>query len=450
MAPTTATPVTTPATTTTPVQSPTPPPASRAVANGALPATAEVPRLQAESFVVEFGKAFSGEQVRRTVTLNATAAGEAEFILNAPAALGFQIAEVRAMGAGATIPSVGGAAPLRGANAMAARKVAQRLNAPPWKLRLNEPTELQVDVVYAPKFDAFSNLAGTKSAQLDTRVRNSRGDGSGVPLELRAQFQGLQLGVSVAVKTPVIYQRYPSSYVPSQPQPLEPGAVSLSVANLSGAPLTLKIEAQQLPAAGLSAAPVEVHLAKDQTRLVDVPLTYVPANGMLSDGGDASLPASLRLSASNGWSGSAAFSVVKVGQRRWQSSGPNWRVGVRLDSDGSYYVYSECHLNLPQTEHNCRLLIDLGNGVRRIVRLQPRIGANPRCAYLPARVEPAAAADVVAAAGTPKVVLISVDGKVDPGPNTFHHKSLLAPIRELELSSDCVRQFYDTKMPIHQ
>lgn len=447
MAPTTATPVTTPATSSTPVQSTATPPASRAVANGALPATAELPRLQAESFVVDFGKAFSGEQVRRTVTLNATAAGEAEFILNAPAALGFHIAEVRAMGTGATVPSPGSASTLRGANAMAVRKVAQRVTAPPWKLRFSEPTELQVDVVYAPTFDAFNNMAGAKSVQLDTRVRNARGDGSGVPLELRAQFQGLQLGVSVAVKTPVVYQRNPASYVPSQPQPLEPGAVTLSVANLSGAPLTLKIDAQKLPARGLALAPVEVSLRKDESRLVEVPLTYVPVHGSLAEAADDG-KAALRLAASNGWAGTAAFRVVQLGTRRWQASGPNWRVGVRLDSDGSYYVYSECHLNFPQTEYNCRMLIDLGNGVRRIIRLQPRINANPRCAYQLARVEPTGAADVMAAAETPKVVLISVDGKVDPAPNTFHHKSVLARVSELEISSDCATQLYDAKFPI--
>lgn len=442
-----ATPVTTPAVSANPVQ-PASHAASRAAANATIPGAAESPRIQAESFVVDFGKAFSGDQVRRTVVLNMTAAGEAEFILNAQAAPGFGIAEVRAMGAGASAPPVTGATSLsQRNNTMAVRHVAQRLTAPPWKLRVSEPTELQVDVVYAPKFDAFNNMAGPKSVQLDARVRNVRGEGMGVPFELRAQFQGLQLGVSVAVKTPTIYQRYPSSVVPSQPQPLEPGAVTLSVANLSGAPLTLKIDAQELPARGLAVKPIDIYLGKSETRLVDVPLTYVPGDGELTGADDAGKPAALRLSASNGWQGSVGFRVVQVVDRRWEASGPNWWVGVHLGRDGSYHIYSRCHLNFPQTEYDCRFLIDVGNGVARHLLLAPRINANPRCAYLPGSVTSATAENVAAAMATPKVILKSVDGKANPGLNTFHEKRVLQQVPHLAYGEDCVSQFSRDQVP---
>jgi hypothetical protein len=428
-----ATPVTTPAASANPVQ-PASQAASRAGANATIPGAAESPRIQAESFVVDFGKAFSGDQVRRTVVLNMTAAGEAEFILNAQAAPGFSIAEVRAMGVGGTpLPSTGATTAARRDNTMAVRKVEQRLTAPPWKMRVSEPAELQVDVVYAPKFDAFKNMAGVKSTQLDARVRNVRGEGLGVPFELRAQFEGLRLGVSVAVKTPEIYVRLPKSYYPSQPvDALEPSAITLSVANLSGASLPVRIEGGALPG-GVSARLVELTLKKDETRDVSVPLQLIPQQGSGGGAGSLVVHAAGRRSESG-------VQFVEVVDRSFQAKGENWLAGVELERDGSMHLFAACWLKFPQTRHDCRFRLNAGGVVARQFVLIADTGKTVDCYYSRGRIglgTPAPAQEVIAAAQAPMEVLLSVDGKSRPGPDTFHERHALVPVKSVEYPNAC-------------
>jgi hypothetical protein len=156
-----------------------------------------VPKFDRTAFDVDFGAVFSGEQVRRTVVLNASARGEAEFSLSIQNAPGFAITEVRVMGQGvsasavsktqAPMPSGGG----RTVADSAVRSVASRASAPPWKVQFNGPAELQIDLLYAPTVDLFNNLIGKKMGVLNGAVRNTAG-GEGASIALRADFRGLK------------------------------------------------------------------------------------------------------------------------------------------------------------------------------------------------------------------------------------------------------------------
>jgi hypothetical protein len=172
--------------------------ASTAAANAIASGKVDAPKFDRVAFDVDFGQAYSGDQVRRTVVLNTSAAGEAEFRLTIPNAPGFSITEVRVMGQGAVLPSASvtqapmpsyGPRPLQDS---AVRRVASSAKAPPWTVQFNGPAEIQVDVAYAPVFDAFKNTAGAKMGVLNATVRNGAG-ADGASIALRAAFQGARL-----------------------------------------------------------------------------------------------------------------------------------------------------------------------------------------------------------------------------------------------------------------
>jgi hypothetical protein len=172
--------------------------ASTAAANAMAPGKVDPPKFDRAAFDVEFGQAHGGDQVRRTVVLNTSTRGEAEFSLTIPNAPGFSITEVRVMGQGAAAPSASltqapmpsnGPRPLQDS---AVRKVASSAKVPPWKVQFNGPAEVQVDLVYAPTFDAFKNTAGLKMGVLNATVHNSAG-ADGASIALRASFQGAAL-----------------------------------------------------------------------------------------------------------------------------------------------------------------------------------------------------------------------------------------------------------------
>ncbi|MGE5713101.1 MAG: hypothetical protein ACM32F_04445, partial [Betaproteobacteria bacterium] len=167
-------------------------------ANSSAPGKVDPPKFDRAAFDVDFGQAYSGEQVRRTVVLNTSARGEAEFSLTIPNAPGFTITEVRVMGQGVTTPATSTTQmPLpsntpRPLQDMAVRKVASSVKAPPWKVQFNGPSEVQVDVLYAPTFDAFKNTASPKMGVLNAALRNGAGT-DGASIALRANFQGAAL-----------------------------------------------------------------------------------------------------------------------------------------------------------------------------------------------------------------------------------------------------------------
>ncbi|MCX8003815.1 MAG: hypothetical protein N2688_02490 [Burkholderiaceae bacterium] len=171
--------------------------ASAADANAVAPARLEPPKFDRQAFDVDFGTVYSGEQVRRTVVLNTNARGEAEFRLNIPNAPGFAITEVRVMGQGVVVPPTSATqAPLpsnapRQLQDSVVRKVVASVKSAPWKVQFNGPSELQIDVLYAPKVDLFNNLIERKMGVLEAGLHNAGGS-SGASIALRADFRGLR------------------------------------------------------------------------------------------------------------------------------------------------------------------------------------------------------------------------------------------------------------------
>jgi hypothetical protein len=430
-------------------------PATKPVDAIAPAALSESPRIEAASYVVDFGKVASGGRVKRTVVLQTTAPGETEFTLQAPAKLGFQITEVRAMGVGARVPSSSGSATMRapggggspvlrheGVSAM--QNVAQRITAAPWKLRVKEPTELQVDVVYAPKFDLFDNTAGPKAVTLEARVRNARGDGMGRPFELRAQFEGLPLGVSVVVKTPEVWLRHPAAYYPNKPlDALYPSALTLSLSNLSGGVLPVRIEGGTLPQ-GISAGKVELTLNKDETRDVQVPLQYVAVSGFQP--GDASVVVHAGAQRAE-----ARFQLKKVTERSFQVSGENWTVGVQVSYYGVAHITAACWLKFPQTRNVCRFLVNLGDVVVRSIVLTADTGRTAGCYYTPNKIGDGSSnsiAEHLRLLEGPLVVLRSLDPEtprlVPSGP---HERLVLKPVSDVRYHEGCGEYLFNMKAP---
>jgi len=160
------------------------------------------------NFDVNFGAVASGQQARRTIILNTTGNGDVAFSLNIPNAPGFVITELRVMGQGASVAQGSSTqAPLPSGNTKtalpdsAARNVAARVSTVPWTVRLNGPSELQVDVLYAPKLDLFNNTAGAKMGVLEGVIRNGDVFGTSASIALRANFVGLK-EVNAAVLKP--------------------------------------------------------------------------------------------------------------------------------------------------------------------------------------------------------------------------------------------------------
>ncbi|MCX8003817.1 MAG: hypothetical protein N2688_02500 [Burkholderiaceae bacterium] len=379
--------------------------------------------------------------MRRTVVLNATAAGEAEFMLKAGNAPGFSITEVRVMGQGVVTapktPAIAlapGGTPRRPEDS-APRSVASRVTAAPWKVKFSGPAELQVDLLYAPKFSLFDNPAGPKAAQLDARVRNARGDGMGVPFDLRAQFDGLTLGASVAVKTPEILLRWPSyGYRPNTViDALHPSAITLSIANLSGAALPVRIEGGEMPA-GLSAKTLDLTLQKDETREIAVPLIFV-ADVTFRDG-DATLHVHAGSQRSE-----ARFHLREVQERNFQALGENWMVGVQIKPDGTALIRAECWLKFPQTRNECRMVLEAGRGIARSIVMVADTGRTSSCYFNRPRIGDGTTKtipEVVAAMETPMVVLRSLEeGKSPQAPGVRHERHMLQPVDSLSYHVGC-------------
>jgi hypothetical protein len=243
---------------------------STAAANAIAPGKVDPPKFDRAAFDVDFGPARSGHQVRRTVVLNTSTHGEAEFSLTIPNAPGFSIAEVRVMGQGAVVPSASvtqapmpssGPRPLQDS---AARRVASSAKAPPWNVQFSGPAEVQVDLVYAPTFDAFNNAAGPKMGVLNATVRNGAGAG-GASIALRAAFQGATL-------QPVV--------VPAERELVAifgEKSIALSVALTSTGQKGVAVVRLRSPHPGIAAPDVAAQLLPGQTARVTLTLILSPA-----------------------------------------------------------------------------------------------------------------------------------------------------------------------------
>lgn len=278
--------------------------ASTATANSIAPGKVDPPKFDRAAFDVDFGQAYSGEQVRRTVVLNTNARGEAEFSLTIPNAPGFAITEVRVMGQGVTTPATSTTQALLPSSAprplqdMAVRKVASSVKAPPWKVQFNGPAEVQVDVLYAPTVDLFNNLIGKKMGVLNGAIRNTAG-ADGASIALRADFRGLNEVNAASLKP-----REKTVYVVG-----DSGSASFSVA-FDVASLGVRIDGVLRQAAdvpGLKLTDTPVRLQPGSSGIVTVKGQFTsayPANQ--PDGRARTIPVTLA------WSGGTSNSSVDV------------------------------------------------------------------------------------------------------------------------------------------
>ena len=278
--------------------------ASTTAANSIAPGKVEPPKFDRAAFDVDFGQAYSGDQVRRTVVLNTSARGEAEFSLTIPNAPGFAITEVRVMGQGVTAPAMSTTqAPLpsnapRPLQDMAVRKVASSVKAPPWKVQFNGPSEVQVDVLYAPTVDLFNNLIGKKMGVLNGVIRNTAG-ADGASIALRADFRGLKEVNAASLKP-----REKTAYVVSDSGTAN-FAIAFDVASLGARIDGVLRQAADIPGFRLVETPVR--LQPGGSAVVTVKGQFVAAsNAMQPDGRARTIPVTLS------WNGGTSNSSVDV------------------------------------------------------------------------------------------------------------------------------------------
>jgi len=135
---------------------------------------------------LDFPALWNGHKATKTVSLHALADGPV--VAGLPDG-SFRIGEMRVMGAGYQPVS----------KTLLLRNVAERVTAPPWQIPSKAGDEVQVDVVFEPKFDLFSNTAGPKSATLTLKGPGQRG-GWSADVPVRGDFNGLQIGVTALLK----------------------------------------------------------------------------------------------------------------------------------------------------------------------------------------------------------------------------------------------------------
>lgn len=283
--------------------------ASQAAANSVAPGKPEQPGFDRVNFDVDFGAVSSGQQVRRTISLNTTGNGDAAFSLSIPNAPGFAITEIRVMGQGASVrPASTTQAPLPSGKRRTAlqdsavRNVAARVSAAPWTVRLSGPAELQVDVLYAPKLDLFNNTAGAKMGVLEGTIRNGNVFGTSASIALRASFVGLK-EVNAAVLKPRENPIYVVEEVPGQQGTLR---VDLDVASVS-APIDgqLKQEAD-VPGIRLYGEAVKLPAGSSVVVNADGFTAWHANGGLVADGIPRTVPIELS------WEGGASRTSVDV------------------------------------------------------------------------------------------------------------------------------------------
>lgn len=287
---------------------PDPPPAA-VVAPAAARALGERPEFTRPTVDVSFGDVGSGEQVRRTVTLQTTGGGEAEFSLYIPNAPGFAITAVRVMGQGATAPSPAFAqAPqptgrrTRQPADSVARSVAASVTAPPWRVSFAAPAELQVDVVYAPRLDLFNNTAGPKMGVLGGSIRNGDAGGTSASIALRAGFLGLR-EVNAAVLKP---RENPVFVVADSTSPRPEFFVDFDVAAV-GAPIDGDLkQAADVPGIRFYGEPVKLPAGASAAVRADGFTAWHHNGGLVPDGVPRSVPIELA------WPGGSSRTTVDL------------------------------------------------------------------------------------------------------------------------------------------
>ena len=277
-----------------PTAAPTPTPASLAGKSTKPPAIAAVIDLPVHApQQLEFAAVWNGQSSRRTFGLATTAAGAVSAQIPAGP---FRIVEFRLM-SGPALPADTLAARVAGGSA---RQVEFRQSytagqpAPSqWNVGANQ--DIEIDVLFEPKFDLFSMTAGPKSAAM--RVT---GPGPRQPWTLSVPMQGMFTGLHIeaifTVDDKELLAVSPTTH-------LDVGV------RLVGVDTAVKGTVQgKAPPAGVSVGSVPVSVNPKQTITAKVPVTLA-WNALTPDGKNRDV--SLTLEAP-GVSSTATFSIVPV------------------------------------------------------------------------------------------------------------------------------------------
>jgi hypothetical protein len=235
---------------------------------------------------LDFGAVWDGESSTRTLTFKAVAAGTIRAaIANAP----FSVKAMRIMGVGA---SGGGASASMGqVGAAMVRNVRVSQTSAPWEVNANSGEEVQVDVLFAPKFDLFTMGAGPKASSLVIKGPGLH-LGWSMPVPTAGTFYGKRIGVTFVAL---------ASNIPVLTTDKE---VSIPLRLFgNGTAATGLIRSKTLPP-GTSLPPKSVALGANQT--LDVTMSLLN-NGVQADGESRTLE--IAFDYGNG-SSSAATTIV--------------------------------------------------------------------------------------------------------------------------------------------
>jgi hypothetical protein len=142
----------------------------------------------------DFGTVWNGQLSKRTLVLTTNAAG---YVAVAIPPGPFRIAEFREMGAGGT--SAGGGAAARFLVRNVKTRVTYRSGqSGPFQWSLPSGAEVQVDIVFQPKFDLFTMTAGPKSATMKVTGPGPQG-GWALSIPMHGTFNGLRIGAVFSV-----------------------------------------------------------------------------------------------------------------------------------------------------------------------------------------------------------------------------------------------------------
>jgi hypothetical protein len=220
---------------------------------------------------LDFGEIWEGQTTRRTLSLKATGAGA---ITAAVPGAPFRISEMRVMGVGG---SVGGGGPNKmGMTSPAAiRTVRVRQTSAPWSINANTDEEVQIDVIFEPKFNLFSMAAGQKTTTLKVNGPSPKGNWA-LSIAGRGMFDGLRVGGTMTIDE-------------KESMVVQGNATFELTANVTATDKVLQgtIHGGSLPA-GVSAASVPVSVAPGTTSKVKIPLQInwgsLPTNGSVQNG----------------------------------------------------------------------------------------------------------------------------------------------------------------------
>ena len=209
---------------------------------------------------LDFGAVWNGQSSKRTFAL--TTNGNGNVAVEIPTGP-YRVAEFREMGAGA----FGGGGPLM------ARNVKSHITNPskPWRWSLAPGAEIQIDLVFEPKFDLFSMTAGPKPATMKVTGPGPQGNWT-LSVPLAGMFNGLKIAATfvVADKEPVVVSPAPGLDL----------AVSIAA---TSSELKGTIRGGSLPA-GVSVTPVAVTVPPGSEKKVTVPLKLNWNGGFPADG----------------------------------------------------------------------------------------------------------------------------------------------------------------------